>query len=111
MTYGRKMSDGEGTEEVMVELGGRLDLDGAPDLRNRLGAVVRHKNTVAIDARNTTQIDTASVQLLLAFVKSRVAGDLRTRWLGPSQELDAVFSRLGLATALGVEPSAHRETK
>jgi ABC-type transporter Mla MlaB component len=59
----------------------------APRLHERLCALADAEEPVIIDVRALERIDTPSLQLLLAFVSARSAGQRAVQWRGPSRVL------------------------
>ena len=65
--------------------------------------------TVTIDAGALERIDTAGVQLLVAFTRDRAAKGFGTEWRGANATLHDAVHALGLAGHCGL-PATARET-
>ncbi len=61
---------------------------------------------VVLDASALTKIDTAGVQLLLAFVRDRKRAGVRTRWEAVPDSIRLAAQRLGLSAELQLDASA-----
>lgn len=75
---------------TVVALPSVCTVKDAAGLKDSLCAVADESSSVTLDVRAVERIDTATFQLLYAFVRDRAARDLQVAWLGaPSALLDA----------------------
>ncbi len=63
------------------------------------------RQDITLDGTAVTRIDTAGLQLLLAFVIDRQRAGLATRWHSPTPALRDAAELAGLAEALGLPQS------
>ncbi len=63
------------------------------------------RQDITLDGTAVTRIDTAGLQLLLAFVIDRRRAGLATRWHSPTSALRDAAELAGLAEALGLPQS------
>jgi phospholipid transport system transporter-binding protein len=73
-----------------------LRLAAAPALRERLLAALAAGEPVQLDGGAVTQVDTATLQLLCAFVRDAAAKSLAVTWTAVSDALRAGSLLLGL---------------
>jgi ABC-type transporter Mla MlaB component len=83
-----------------VKLPPECTLAHADGLKVRLAAVVSALAPVAIDVCDVRRIDTASMQVLVAFVRARSAAALPVRLQGDSAVFNEAVRLLGLASVL-----------
>jgi len=74
----------------------------ADSLKAALARRLEDAGMVTLDARALLRIDTAALQLLLAFVRDRRSAGRPTEWRGHAPALDAAAAQLGLADLLGL---------
>ena len=74
----------------------------AADLRTALLKRVSDSGNVQLDASAVQRVDTASLQVLAAFVRDRRAGSLPLEWLGVPACLLEAATLLDLTNALGL---------
>lgn len=84
---------------------GPASIRTAEELRNELAARLLNAGAVTIDASTVERIDTASLQLLTAFVREMRAASRPVEWLGRSDALERAATVLGLSAALGLGTS------
>ena len=77
-----------------------LTINGASTLKQELTRLASLEADVSIDASAVEMTDTASLQVLLAFVHQIEAQDRSIHWIEPSERLLANASLLGLKDAL-----------
>lgn len=75
-------------------------LRDADDLKTALKPLLDLPQEVTIDASAVQRIDTATLQLLVAFVVTRRAASRGVRWRAPSEALISSAWRLGLQEPL-----------
>lgn len=77
----------------------------AASLQAALLNVVESTATVALDARSVERIDTATMQLLCAFVRERTARNLGVQWLGSPAVIVESAGLLGMQSMLALPPA------
>lgn len=82
-----------------VVLDEHLDIAMANALQKRLQPLISSPDDIVFDGSRINVIDTAGLQLLVAFVRERGAGVL---WENPSYALRRAATLLGLETYLGL---------
>jgi anti-anti-sigma regulatory factor len=81
-------------------------LAGAADLKTNLAPLVSHGAPVTLDGSSVQRIDTASLQLLVAFMRDRRANGLPVEWAGQAPAFRDALSLLGLSAALDPKAGA-----
>lgn len=81
-------------------------LRDAAELKLLLLASVGSRELVRLDAAAVERVDTAALQLLLAYVRDRQSRGAPIEWIGVSRPLEEAAARLGLTALLGLNPSA-----
>jgi ABC-type transporter Mla MlaB component len=84
-----------------VALPAECVIASAGDLRDALLARVGDTGNVQLDASAVQRVDTASLQVLAAFVRDRRADGLPLEWLGVSACLTDAATLLDLTNVLG----------
>jgi len=101
---GPAMTANEGARSLHeVVLDGRLDISRAGELRDRMLQVLERNEDVEIDAGGVTLVDSAALQVLLAFVRGCAARGMIIRWKTTSDALEEAVRLVGLAGLLGLE--------
>ena len=90
-----------GLHEVVLD--GRLDISRAGELRDRMLQVLEHNDDVELDAGGVTLVDSAALQVLLAFVRGCAARGMSIHWKTTSDALEEAVRLLGLAGLLGLD--------
>ena len=85
------------SSDPIVALPSNSTVKDAAALKTALLKVVELTATVALDVRSVERVDTATLQLLCAFVRDRAARNLGVQWLGCPP---AIFESAGV---LGVQ--------
>lgn len=75
-------------------------------LRGRLGDLIQESAPVTIDASAVERIDTATLQLLFAFVRDRLNADREIVWTGVTASLDDAARLLGMRDLLCLPAAA-----
>jgi len=88
-----------------VTLAANCSLRDAVSLKNFLGAVVETSDRVVLDAASVERVDTATMQLLCAFVRERAANNRSVAWHGVSTALSEAARLLGVQSLLGLPAS------
>jgi ABC-type transporter Mla MlaB component len=91
----------------VVALASNCSVKDAATLKANLQAAEMSEAAVTIDITAVERIDTASMQLLCAFVRDRHARDQSVKWRGSSAALDEAVKLLGTSELLRWE-SAER---
>lgn len=89
--------------ENVVDCGERLDIAAAGDLHANLVEALGRDCPVRLDISRLTQVDTAGVQLLVAFTVEAHNKGIRVEWHGRPEPLHQAARRLGLADRLASE--------
>ncbi|MFP5350622.1 MAG: lipid asymmetry maintenance protein MlaB [Gammaproteobacteria bacterium] len=90
-------------DRTEVRLTGRLGVSEVADVQRRLDAALAPQRPIVLDAAKLSGIDTAGLQLLLAFHRAAQARGLNPRWINTSAALHEGATRLGLETLLSLE--------
>ena len=93
----------ETTGEPVIVLAANCSVKDAAALKVSLSAVVQESTAVTLDTSAVERIDTATMQLLCAFVRDRSGRNQRVTWLGESQVLQDAARLLGVRALLGFE--------
>ncbi len=81
-----------------------MQLATVESLYDNLGALLATPGPVHLDASAVEQIDTSSLQVLVAFAAAVRSADRALTWQS-SRALSSAADLLGLSTLLGLEPS------
>ncbi len=101
---GPAMSADEGARGLHeVVLDGRLDVSRAGELKDRMLQVLELNEDVELDAGGVTLVDSAALQVLLAFVRGCAARGMNVHWKTTSDALEEAVRLLGLARLLGLD--------
>jgi anti-anti-sigma regulatory factor len=90
--------DASGT--AVIALAANCSIKEVATLRERLIAAVDVSESVVIDAAAVERIDTATLQVLYAFVRDRLAGDREVTWQGVPAALTDAARLLGVRDLL-----------
>lgn len=93
----------------VVALASNCNVKDAGQLKQSLSKLME-ESVVGIDARSLERIDTATLQLLCAFVRDRAAHDRKVEWLGESPALHEAARLLGVGELLALpsQPQAKK---
>ena len=86
-----------------LTLSPQCTLRDADELKSSLAALVEAPDDITVDASSVERIDTASLQLLVAFVATRKASGRVVRWTAPSETFMTCAMRLGLRGPLQLD--------
>lgn len=86
--------------EASINLEGVLTIAKVESLHAELETLEKNAAPVSIHAEGVTRVDTAVMQLLVAFFQSLASREISIRWSGVSEELVASAKLLGLASVL-----------
>lgn len=92
------------TPAATVALASNCTVKDAAALKVSLCAVVNEQEPVLLDAGSVERIDTATVQLLCAFVRERAEHSRGVTWQGTSAALLEAARLLGVQTLLALPP-------
>jgi len=88
-----------------ITLGANCCVKDAVALKNSLCAVVEAPDSVVLDATAVERVETATMQLLCAFVRERAAHSRGVVWHGVPAALSDAARLLGLQSLLGLPSS------
>jgi ABC-type transporter Mla MlaB component len=89
--------------EPVVVLAANCSVKDATALKSSLCAVANESAAVTLDATAVERVDTATMQLLCAFVRDRSSRSQSTVWRGQSQALHDAVRLLGVAALIGFD--------
>jgi anti-anti-sigma regulatory factor len=84
----------------VVSLPNECTTADASELKDRLMKLVSHPDTVTLDRANVQRVDTATLQMLAAFVRDRRAEGLAVEWSGEGAAFKNAAGLLGLSSLL-----------
>lgn len=91
--------------DATVTLSSNCTVKDAAALKRALCAVLETSDTVTLDVCGLERIDTATMQVLCAFVRQRVAAARAVKWLGVSEVLREAARLLGVQSLLSLPPA------
>lgn len=89
-------------EPARISLAADCTLREAAALKSQLITTISPTDAVLIDGGAVERIDTAGLQLLVAFAQREHAAGRRLQWQAASEELRSASARLGLLGALSL---------
>lgn len=89
-----------------IDLAAECILRDAAALQALLAGTFSPTDSVIVAAGAVTRIDTAALQLLVAFTRRETAAGRRVIWLDPSADFVSASARLGLTGILGLSEPA-----
>lgn len=89
-------------DRTQVSFGPVLDVAGAVELKKQLEKLFRRKPPFELDGSAIERVDTAALQVLLAFSRESRDRDVALEWSGVSDSLRSASTLLGLAHELGI---------
>jgi ABC-type transporter Mla MlaB component len=89
-----------------VVLASNCGVKDAAELKQSLCELAEQSGAVSIDVRNLERLDTATMQLLCAFVRDRTTRDLKVEWQGESTVLHEAARLLGVTELLALPPKS-----
>jgi phospholipid transport system transporter-binding protein len=92
----------EPAPDAVIHLGAHLTIREAVALRAELLERVDLVDAVGLDASGVQKVDTAGLQVLLAFTSQRRRADVPTVWTGCSDSVRRGAANLDLVQALGL---------
>lgn len=90
----------------IITLEANCSLRDAAALKNSLAAAVEISDRVVLDAASVERVDTATMQLLCAFVRERAANNRSVVWHEVSAALSEAAQLLGVQSLLGLPPES-----
>ena len=91
---------------LTVALEGTLSIATAGEFYRRLQPLLEQSESIQMDASDVISVDTATLQLLVAFVQDARARGLGVQWARPSQSFCQTAALLDLERYLGLEQQA-----
>lgn len=85
-----------------LTLSGSMDISRAGDLKKELGKTLRRKPPLLIDCSGVERVDTAGVQVLLAFAGAAEEKGVELVWQSPSESVQNAFRIMGLEKIIGL---------
>ena len=89
--------------ENLIKLDSVLVINDAQKFYAQLSALLESKQDITIDASTVEMLDTAILQLLLAFVIKAKAQNREVLWIKPSEEMISRVTTLNLQAGLGLD--------
>ena len=89
--------------EPVVVLNSNCTVKDAAALKVSLCAIAKHSDAVTVDVSAVERVDTATMQLLCAFVRDRSGRKQSITWRGESQALQDAVRLLGIGALLGFD--------
>lgn len=89
--------------EPVVMLNSNCSVKDAAALKVSLCAIAKHSDAVTLDVSAVERVDTATMQLLCAFVRDRSGRKQSVTWRGESQALQDAVRLLGIGALLGFD--------
>ena len=89
--------------DPIVVLAANCSVKDAAALKTSLCAFSTHGDAVTLDVSAVERVDTATMQLLCAFVRDRSGRNQGVSWRGESQALQDAVRLLGVGALLGLE--------
>lgn len=89
--------------EPVVVLAANCSVKDAAALKTSLCAVASESTEVILDVSAVERVDTATMQLLCAFVRERSGRNQRVAWRGESPAVQDAVRLLGVGELLGLE--------
>lgn len=87
-------------QPVIVNLNEHLVFESLQQQKNTLSQAMLNTAPLVLKADQVTQVDTASLQLLYAFIKAMNAKHQPWTWSSPSKELQQIAKLLGMSELL-----------
>lgn len=88
--------------KTRIKFGSCLDVANASDLKKGLAKLLRRKPPFELDASNVERVDTAGLQVLLAFKSEMAKREIDLHWQAVSDPLRSAADMLGLSGELGL---------
>lgn len=101
---------GKAAPAPVIALASNCNVKDAAELKKSLCKLADENAAVGIDVKSLERIDTATMQLLCAFVRDRTTRALRVEWLGESPALQEAARLLGVGELLALPPQPDTKT-
>lgn len=101
----KKSHKSKSTDNNALTLSPVLAINDNKKLYIELGKILDNKKKITIDASAVTMIDTAILQLLLAFIQKAKSKSIAVDWMKPSEEFISRVDMLNLTGKLGLQES------
>ena len=92
-----------GAVDPVIVLAANCSVKDAASLKTSLCAVANESGAVTLDTSAVERVDTATIQLLCAFVRDRSTRSQSIVWRGQSQALHDAVRLLGVGSLLGFD--------
>ncbi len=95
--------DKQNSDETSLVLGSIITINDAQTMYTQLNSMLESKQDITIDASAVEMLDTAILQLLLAFVNKIRSQNREVVWIKPSEEMINRATTLNLQAGLGLD--------
>lgn len=92
-----------------IELGESLDLQNIENLHDKLKQSLSDSNDTEVNVGQIESIDTAALQLLLAFSNDLRSKGKKLNWIGQSDEFNESIALLNLSSHIDIDPGVSTE--
>ena len=99
-----KEIDSTGTDHLNIELDETLTIADVRDFHAIWSSYLNDDRDISINTANLNQVDTAGLQLLLAFVQAKLKQGKQVRWTGQSKSFEDVIQTLNMEQGLSYAP-------
>ena len=99
----KKVSDPASDHDEQIVLAPVLAIENAKDLYEQFNSIIQKRRNVIINASSVEMIDTAMLQLLIAFVRKLQNQGIKISWIEPSDELISRAVLLNLEEHLNID--------
>ena len=89
-------------DKTRISFGPVLDVSGSGELKKQLEKIFRRKTPFELDGSAIERIDTAALQVLVAFSRESRNRDIELTWANASDPLRNASTLLGLTQELGI---------
>lgn len=89
-------------DKTRISLGAVLDVAVSGELKKQLEKVFRRKRPFELDGSAVERVDTAALQVLVAFSRETRNREIDLKWAEVSDSLRTASTLLGLNQALGI---------
>jgi anti-anti-sigma regulatory factor len=89
-------------DKTRISLAPVLDVAGSGELKKQLEKIFRRKQPFELDGSAVERIDTAALQVLVAFSRESRNREIDVKWAEVSDSLRAASTLLGLNHELGI---------
>ncbi|MGW8248442.1 MAG: STAS domain-containing protein [Acidiferrobacterales bacterium] len=89
-------------DKTRISLGPVLDVAGSGELKKQLEKIFRRKRPFELDGSAVERVDTAALQVLVAFSRESHNREIDLRWAEVSDALRTASTMLGLNQELGI---------